>query len=97
MTTVWLIHVGGCPDVVASTQEVAIDWLLEHGYTSLDDKPILDVYNEAMCKWEEWSMVKVAEYFGCSPREAMVKLLNLDYDEDMFNWAVWLEQIDWIG
>ena len=42
-------------------------------------------------------MVKVAEYFGCSPREALVKLLNDDVEEDMFNWAVWLEQIDWIG
>lgn len=97
MATAWLIHTEESADAVASTQEIAINWLLEHGYVHLDDEPLTEVFNEETDKWEVWSMVRIAEYFGCSPREAMVKLLNLDYEEDMFNWGVWLEQIDWIG
>lgn len=42
-------------------------------------------------------MVRVAEYLGCSPREALVKLLNDDVEEDIFNWAVWLESVERIG
>lgn len=97
MATAWLIHTEEGIDTVASTQEIAIDWLLEHEYVRLDDEPLFEVFNEETDKWENWSMIRVAEYFGCSPREAMMKLLTLDYDEDIFNWAVWLEQIDWIG
>lgn len=97
MATAWLIHTEESADAVASTQEIAINWLLEHEYVRLDDEPLTEVFNEETDKWEVWSMVRIAEYFGCSPHEAMVKLLNLDYEEDMFNWGVWLEQIDWIG
>lgn len=42
-------------------------------------------------------MVRVAEYLGCSPNEALVKLLSGEDEEDIFNWGVWLEQTGWIG
>ena len=97
MAKAWLVHTGEDSDVVASTQEIAINWLLEHGYARLDDEPLVESYNMETNKWEKWSMVRVAEYFGCSPREALVKLLNDDIEEDNFNWDVWLEQAEWIG
>lgn len=94
MAKAWLVHTGENLDLVASTQEIAINWLLEHGYARLDDEPLVESYNMEAHEWEKWSMMKVAEYLGCSPREALVKLLNDDIEEDNFNWAVWLE---WIG
>ncbi len=97
MANAWLVHTGEDFDLVASTQEIAINWLLEHGYARLDDGPLVETYNVETHEWEKWSMVKVAEYLGCSPREALVKLLNDDVEEDNFNWAVWLEQVEWIG
>lgn len=97
MAKAWLVHVGENFDLVASTQEIAINWLLEHGYARLDDEPLVETYNMETHEWEKWSMVKVAEYLGCSPREALVKLLNDDIEEDNFNWAVWLESVEWIG
>lgn len=97
MAKAWLVHTGDNSDLVASTQEIAINWLLEHGYARLDDKPLVETYNMETHKWEKWSMVRVSEYLGCSPREALVKLLNGEYEEDIFNWAVWLEQAEWIG
>ena len=93
-----LVHTGEDFDLVASTQEIAINWLLEHGYARLDDEPLVETYNMETHKWEKWSMVRVAEYLGCSPREALVKLLNDDVKEGNFNWGVWLEQpVEWIG
>ena len=97
MAKAWLVHAGENLDLVASTQEIAINWLLEHGYAQLDDEPLVETYNMETHEWEKWSMVRVAEYLGCSPREALVKLLNDDVEEDIFNWAVWLEQVEWIG
>lgn len=97
MANALLVHTGEDFDLVASTQEIAINWLLEHGYARLDDEPLVETYNMETHKWEKWSMVRVAEYLGCSPREALVKLLNDDVKEDNFNWAVWLEQVEWIG
>lgn len=97
MAKAWLVHAGEESDLVASTQEIAINWLLEHGYARLDDEPLVETYNMETDEWEKWSMVRVAEYLGCSPREALVKLLNDDDEEDNFNWAVWLEQVEWIG
>lgn len=97
MAKAWLVHTGENLDLVASTQEIAINWLLEHGYVRLDDEPLVETYNIETHEWEKWSMVRVAEYLGCSPREALVKLLNDDMEEDIFNWAVWLEQVEWIG
>ena len=97
MANAWLVHAGENLDLVASTQEIAINWLLEHGYARLDDEPLVETYNMETHEWEKWSMVRVAEYLGCSPREALVKLLNDDIEEDNFNWAVWLEQVEWIG
>lgn len=97
MTTVWLIHTEEGIDAVASTLEIAINWMLEHNYAYLDDTPCVEVYNEETDDWEEWSMKQVAEYFGCSPREALVKLLECRYEEDIFNWGVSLEQACWIG
>lgn len=97
MAKAWLVHTGEDSDVVASTQEIAINWLLEHGYARLDDEPLVVSYNIETHKWEKWSMVRVAEYLGCSPHEALVKLLNDIVEEDIFNWAVWLEPIEWIG
>lgn len=97
MAKVWLVHIVEESDLVASTQEIAINWLLEHGYARLDDEPLVETYNIETHEWEKWSMVRVAEYLGCSPREALVKLLNDDIEEDNFNWAVWLEQVEWIG
>ena len=95
MAKVWLVHTEGHSDFVASTQEVAINWLLEQGYARLDDEPFVDTYNPETNKWEKWSMVRFAKSFGCSPREALVKLLN-DEDEEV-DWDVWLEQVEWIG
>ena len=97
MAKAWLVHTEEGIDAVASTQEIAINWLLEHGYARLDDEPLVVSYNTETNKWEKWSMVRVAEYCGCSPHEALVKLLNDDVEEDNFNWAVWLEQVEWIG
>ena len=97
MANALLVHTVEDFDLVASTQEIAINWLLEHGYARLDDEPLVETYNMETHKWEKWSMVRVAEYLGCSPREALVKLLNDDVKEDNFNWAVWLEQVEWIG
>lgn len=97
MAKAWLIHAVENSDLVASTQEIAINWLLEHGYARLDDEPFVETYNMETHEWEKWSMVRVAEYLGCSPREALVKLLNDDVEEDNFNWTVWLEQVEWIG
>lgn len=97
MAKVWLVHAVEDSDFVASTQEIAINWLLEHGYARLDDEPLVETYNMETHEWEKWSMVRVAEYLGCSPREALVKLLNDDVEEDNFNWAVWLESVEWIG
>ena len=97
MANALLVHTGEDFDLVASTQEIAINWLLEHGYARLDDEPLVETYNMETHKWEKLSMVRVAEYLGCSPREALVKLLNDDVKEDNFNWAVWLEQVEWIG
>ena len=98
MANALLVHTGEDFDLVASTQEIAINWLLEHGYARLDDEPLVETYNMETHKWEKWSMVRVAEYLGCSPREALVKLLNDDVKEDNFNWGVWLEQpVEWIG
>lgn len=97
MAKAWLVHAGENLDFVASTQEIAINWLLEHGYARLDDEPLVETYNMKTHEWEKWSMARVAEYLGCSPREALVKLLNDDVEEDNFNWAVWLEQVEWIG
>jgi hypothetical protein len=97
MAKAWLVHAGENLDLVASTQEIAINWLLEHGCARLDDEPLVETYNMETHEWEKWSMMKVAEYLGCSPREALVKLLNDDIEEDNFNWAVWLEQVEWIG
>lgn len=97
MAKAWLVHAGENLDLVASTQEIAINWLLEHGYARLNDEPLVETYNMETHAWEKWSMVRVAEYLGCSPREALVKLLNDDIEEDNFNWAVWLEQVEWIG
>lgn len=97
MAKAWLVHIGEESDLVASTQEIAINWLLEHGYARLDDEPLVETYNVETHEWEKWSMVRVAEYLGCSPREALVKLLNDDVEEDIFNWGVWLEQTGWIG
>lgn len=97
MAKAWLVHAGENLDLVASTQEIAINWLLEHGYARLDDEPLVKTYNMKTHEWEKWSMARVAEYLGCSPREALVKLLNDDIEEDNFNWAVWLEQVEWIG
>lgn len=97
MAKAWLVHTGENFDRIASTQEIAINWLLEHGYARLDDEPLVESYNVETNEWEKWSMVRVAEYFGCSPREALVKLLNDDIEEDNFNWDVWLEQAEWIG
>lgn len=93
MAKAWLVHAGENLDLVAST----INWLLEHGYARLDDEPLVETYNMETHEWEKWSMMRVAEYLGCSPREALVKLLNDDVEEDNFNWAVWLEQVEWIG
>lgn len=97
MANALLVHTGEDFDLVASTQEIAINWLLEHGYARLDDEPLVETYNMETHKWEKWSMVRVAEYLGCSPREALVKLLNDDVKEGNFNWGVWLEQVEWIG
>lgn len=97
MAKAWLVHAGENLDLVASTQEIAINWLLEHGYARLDDEPLVETYNMETHEWEKWSIVRVAEYLGCSPREALVKLLNDDIEEDNFNWAVWLESVEWIG
>ena len=97
MAKAWLVRTEEGIDAVASTPKIAIDWLLEHEYAFLDDTPCVETYNEETHEWEEWSMVRVAEYLGCSPREALVKLLNDDIEEDNFNWAVWLEQVEWIG
>lgn len=97
MAKAWLVHAGENLDLVASTQEIAINWLLEHGYARLDDEPLVETYNMETHEWEKWPMVRVAEYLGCSPREALVKLLNDDIEEDNFNWAVWLEPVEWIG
>lgn len=97
MNKVWLVHTGENFDLVASTQEIAINWLLEHGYARLDDEPLVESYSTETHEWGKWSMVKVAKYLGCSPREALVKLLNDDVEEDNFNWAVWLEPVEWIG
>lgn len=97
MAKAWLVHTGEDSDVVASTQEIAINWLLEQGYARLDDEPLVVSYNIETNRWEKWSMVKVAKYLGCSPREALVKLLNDIVEEDIFNWAVWLEPVEWIG
>lgn len=97
MAKAWLVHAGENLDLVASTQEIAINWLLEHGYARLNDEPLVETYNMETHAWEKWSMVRVAEYLGCSPREALIKLLNDDIEEDNFNWAVWLEQVEWIG
>ena len=97
MAKAWLVHAGENLDLVASTQEIAINWLLEHGYARLDDEPLVETYNVETHEWEKWSMVRIAEYLDCSPREALVKLLNDDIEEDNFNWAVWLEQVEWIG
>ena len=97
MAKAWLVHTGDNFDLVASTQEIAINGLLEHGYARLDDEPLVESYNIETHKWEKWSMVRVAEYLGCSPREALVKLLNGEDEEDIFNWAVWLEPVEWIG
>lgn len=97
MAKAWLVHAGENLDLVASTQEIAINWLLEHGYARLDDEPLVETYNMETHEWEKWSIMRVAEYLGCSPREALVKLLNDDVEEDNFNWAVWLEQVEWIG
>lgn len=97
MAKAWLVHTGENLDLVASTQEIAINWLLEHGYARLDDEPLVDTYNMETHEWEKWSMVRVAEYLGCSPREALVKLLNDDVEEDNFNWDVWFGSVEWIG
>ena len=97
MAKAWLVHAGENLDLVASTQEIAINWLLEHGCARLDNEPLVETYNMETHEWEKWSMVRVAGYLGCSPREALVKLLNDDVEEDNFNWAVWLEQVEWIG
>lgn len=97
MAKAWLVHAGENLDLVASTQEIAINWLLEHGYARLDDESLVETYNMETHEWEKWSIVKVAKYLGCSPREALVKLLNDDVEEDNFNWAVWLESVEWIG
>ena len=97
MAKAWLVHTGENFDLAASTQEIAINWLLEHGYARLDDEPLVESYSTETYEWGKWSMVKVAKYFGCSPREALVKLLNDDVEEDIFNWAVWLEPVEWIG
>lgn len=97
MAKAWLVHTGENFDLVASTQEIAINQLLEHGYARLDDEPLVESYNTETYEWGKWSMVKVAKYLGCSPREALVKLLNDDIEEDNFNWAVWLEPVEWIG
>lgn len=97
MAKAWLVHAGENLDLVASTQEIAINWLLEHGYARTDNEPLVETYNMETHEWEKWSMVRIAEYLGCSPREALVKLLNDDIEEDNFNWAVWLEQVEWIG
>ena len=97
MAKAWLVHAGENLDLVASTQEIAINWLLEHGYARLNDEPLVETYNMETHEWEKWSMVRVAEYLGCSPREALGKLLNDDVEEDNFNWAVWLESVEWIG
>lgn len=97
MSKVWLIHTEEGIDAVASTPKIAIDWLLEHEYAFLDDTPCVETYNKETDEWEEWSMVRVAEYLGCSPNEALVKLLNGEDEEDIFNWGVWLEQVGWIG
>lgn len=97
MAKAWLVHTGENFDFVASTQEIAINWLLEHGYARLDDEPLVESYDTETHERGKWSMVKVAKYLGCSPREALVKLLNDDVEEDNFNWAVWLEPVEWIG
>lgn len=97
MAKAWLVHTEENFDLVASTQEIAINWLLEHGYARLDDEPLVESYDTETHEWGKWSMVKVAKYLGCSPREALVKLLNDDVEEDNFNWAVWLEPVEWIG
>lgn len=97
MAKAWLVHTGENFDLIASTQEIAINWLLEHGYARLDDEPLVESYDTEAHEWGKWSMVKVAKYLGCSPREALVKLLNDDVEEDNFNWAVWLEPVEWIG
>lgn len=97
MAKAWLVHTGKNFDLVASTQEIAINWLLEHGYARLDDEPLVESYSTETHEWGKWSMVKVAKYLGCSPHEALVKLLNDDVEEDNFNWAVWLEPVEWIG
>lgn len=97
MAKAWLVHTGENSDLVASTQEIAINWLLEHEYARLDDEPLVETYNMETHEWEKWSMVRVAKYLGCSPREALVKLLNDEDEEDNFNWAVWLEPVEWIG
>lgn len=97
MAKAWLVHTEENFDLVASTQEIAINWLLEHGYARLDDEPLVESYDTETHEWGKWSMVKVAKYLGCSPHEALVKLLNDDVEEDNFNWAVWLEPVEWIG
>lgn len=97
MAKAWLVHTGENFDLIASTQEIAINWLLERGYARLDDEPLVESYDTETHEWGKWSMVKVAKYLGCSPREALVKLLNDDVEEDNFNWAVWLEPVEWIG
>lgn len=97
MAKAWLVHTGENFVLVASTQEIAINWLLEHGYARLDDEPLVESYSTETHEWGKWSMMKVAKYLGCSPREALVKLLNDDVEEDNFNWAVWLEPVEWIG
>lgn len=44
MAKVWLVHIREDSDLVASTQEIAINWLLEHGYARLDDEPLVETY-----------------------------------------------------
>ena len=42
MAKAWLVHAGENLDLVASTQEIAINWLLEHGYARLNDEPLVE-------------------------------------------------------
>lgn len=58
MAKAWLVHTGENFDLVASTQEIAINWLLEHGYARLDDEPLVESYNT---KTHEWGKVVYGE------------------------------------
>lgn len=93
--TGYLINTGRMINPIVSSPELAAQWLVDHGWVYLDDECFVRVLNKETGMWEDWTLEQIAAYFKCSPNEAFVRLLTGDFDEDIIEWDISVEEVEY--